>query len=148
MYIGTYYHKLEEKGRVSVPVKFRNSLGEKPVLTRGLDGCLFLFSQQDWATFITTLEDSNVTKKVHRDFVRLMANEASELEFDVIGRAVIPEYLRNKANITKEIVFTGSANRVELWDRDAYHTYMESLEQHAEDVAEQFGVPQKGDDHV
>lgn len=141
MYLGTYYHTVEEKGRISLPVKFRTQLGKKPVMTRGLDGCLFIFSQAEWSDFSQGIEETTITKKTHRDFARLMANEATELEIDAQGRALVPEHLRKLAKLSKHVVFAGSVNRVELWDRAMYHEYAEGLEKKAEDIAESIELP-------
>src|SRR3989338_7168429 len=141
MYLGTYYHTVEEKGRISLPVKFRTQLGKKPIMTRGLDGCLFIFSQAEWMDFSQGIEETTITKKTHRDFARLMANEATELEIDAQGSALVPEHLRALAKLSKNVVFAGSVNRVELWDRAMYHEYAEGLEKKAEDIAESIELP-------
>ena len=144
MYSGTYYHSIEAKGRIAVPAKFREKLGQNPVLTRGLDGCLFLYSQETWKAFLKTLEDSSVTKKTHRDFVRFMTNEAVELELDAQGRMLLPETLQRQASLTKNVVFAGSLDRIDLWDRDTYHSYMTTLEKNAEVIAEQYDTQLPG----
>ena len=144
MYSGTYYHLIEAKGRIAVPAKFREKLGKNPILTRGLDGCLFLYSQQTWKSFIKTLEDSSVTKKTHRDFIRLMTNEAVELELDAQGRMLLPEALQQQANLTKNVVFAGSLDHIELWDRETYHSYMSNLEKNAETIAEHYDTQLPG----
>lgn len=148
MYTGTYYHSIEAKGRISVPAKFRATLGDVVVVTRGLDGCLFLYRQDDWMSFISQLQDSLITKKTHRDFVRLMLNEAVELSIDDLGRILLPDPLRKKVSLSKDIVFAGSLDHIELWNRSQYHTYMDALEQRAEEVAESYGEPTKEDSHV
>src|SRR3989338_10875146 len=144
MYSGTYYHSIEAKGRIAVPAKFREKLGQNPVLTRGLDGCLFLYSQETWKAFLKTLEDSSVTKKTHRDFVRFMTNEAVELELDAQGRMLLPETLQRQASLVKNVVFAGSLDRIDLWDRDTYHSYMTTLEKNAEAIAEQYDTQLPG----
>lgn len=140
MYLGRYYHTIEQKGRVAIPVRFRQLLGDHPVMTRGLDGCLFIFSQKEWVTFASSIEHASFTKRVHRDFVRLMTHDAEELEIDDQGRVLIPEFLRESMHLTKDIVFAGSSDHIELWDRDTYHSYVEELLKRAEDVSEQFDV--------
>lgn len=140
MYLGRYYHTVEQKGRIAVPARFRETLGDHPVITRGLDGCLFLFSQKDWGVFSSSLEHATLTKRVHRDFIRLMTNDAQELTIDDQGRVLLPEFLRTLIHISKDVVFAGSSDHVELWDRDTYHAYVESLSSRAEEVAEQFSM--------
>lgn len=148
MFTGTYYHTLETTGRVSVPAAFREQLGVSIVITRGLDGCLFLYTTQQWEAFTQQLQDSLVTKKTHRDFVRLMTNEAMKLEIDAQGRILLPEALRTKLNAAKDVVFAGSLDRIELWEKMAYHTYMTELEKNAESIAEHYEPAKNQEAHV
>lgn len=136
MYLGRYYHTVEEKGRVSLPKKFRKEDHEQFVITRGLDGGLFLFPIQEWETQIQTLSTRTFTKKAHRDFVRLMTNDAQEVEVDRLGRILIPDYLRTFAKLDKQAVVVGSYSRIEIWDVQEYHTYIERIESQAEEIAE------------
>jgi MraZ protein len=135
MFIGTYYHTIEEKGRVSLPKKFRDQ-GNDWIVTRGLDGGLFLFLKKTFAQELEKLEDQTLTKKAHRDFVRLMANEAQETEVDGNGRVYLPEYLRAAVQLTKDVVVIGSYNWVEIWDVTIYHQYITQVEKQAEEIAE------------
>lgn len=135
MFIGTYYHTLEEKGRVSLPKKFREH-GNEWVITRGLDGGLFLFKKEDFTSELEKLRNQPFTKKANRDFLRLMANEAEEVETDNTGRLLIPEYLRATAQLTKTLVIVGSYQRIEIWDAGRYHTYLKKIEEDAERIAE------------
>ncbi len=136
MFIGRYYHTLEEKGRVSLPKEFRQ-VEENWVVTRGLDGGLFLFRAQDFEQELHKLAERSFTRKAHRDFIRLMSNDAKAIRADNNGRVSLPEYLIELAGITKEVVIVGSYARVELWDRDRYHHYLDELEEQAESIAEQ-----------
>lgn len=135
MYIGKYYHRVEDKGRVSLPKAFR-SKSESWILTRGLDGGLFLYEAEKFASELNKLEARSFTKKTNRDFIRLMTNEAVEVTPDKNGRVQLPEYLNSFANIDKDVVIVGSYSYIEIWDRDTYHTYLESLESNAQDIAE------------
>lgn len=135
MYIGKYYHTVEDKGRVSLPKAFREK-SDSWILTRGLDGGLFLFEAEQFASELKKLEARSFTKKTNRDFIRLMTNEAVEVNPDKNGRVQLPEYLNTFAHITKNVVIVGSYSYIEIWDRDIYHTYLESLETQAEDIAE------------
>lgn len=139
MFIGKYYHKLESKGRISLPKKFR-SQAKQWVITRGLDGCLFLFRLEDFQQEIEKIRVSTFTKKAHRDLVRLMTNEAQEITTDNNGRVHLPEYLTKFANLTKEITIVGSLNKIELWDQSKYHQYIDQLEVKAEEIAESIDV--------
>lgn len=136
MYIGRYYHQLEEKGRVSLPKKFREQGNKTFIITRGLDGGLFLYPENEWLKSITQLEMASQTKKDNRDFVRLMTNDAQEISTDSLGRISIPEYLRNFAQLKKDVVIIGSYSKIEIWDVQTYHQYVEQIEKNAEEIAE------------
>lgn len=135
MFIGTFYHKLEDNARVSLPASFR-SQADSWVITRGLDGGIFLFSAEDFMKQVSEFANAPFTKKANRDFVRLLTNEAAEVSPDANGRIRIPERLLTQAQITKDVVITGSLHRIELWDRDLYHSYQDQLEKSAESLAE------------
>jgi MraZ protein len=136
MFIGRYYHTIEEKGRVSLPKSFREQ--EKQwVITRGLDGGVFLFPHATFQEQVQKLSQLGFTKKAHRDFVRLLTNDAEAVEVDDLGRITIPDYLRAPAQLTKKIVIVGSFERVEIWDVEKYHTYLDTVVPQAEAIAEQ-----------
>ncbi len=136
MLIGTYYHTLEAGGRVSLPKSFRSQT-KKWVITRGLDGGLFLFPAADFKQRLAAVgEAKSFAKKAHRDFIRLMTNEAQEVLVDKSGRVKLPNYLTAFAKLKKNLVVVGSAEYVELWNRDAYHRYVDGLEKSAESIAE------------
>lgn len=136
MLIGKYYHHLEDQGRLSLPKKFREVSGEW-VVTRGLDGCLFLLQPENFAKELANIEaKSALTKKATRDFLRLMTNEAAEISADSNGRVNLPAYLIDFAGLTKQVVVVGSLNHLEIWDQERYHQYIDQLEGQAEDIAE------------
>lgn len=135
MFIGKYYHKLEPSGRVMIPKDFRKA--ESFVITRGLDGSLFLFQAEDFELEIQKLSARSFTKKINRDFIRLMTNEAHNLVPDKNGRVQLPVYLTDLAGFSKDIVFVGSMNRIEIWDQQTYHKYLAQIEANAENIAEQ-----------
>lgn len=135
MFIGRFYHSLEEKGRISLPKSFRDSVSDW-VVTRGLDGSLFLFAAATFETELAALADKPFTTKAHRDWIRLMSNDATAVTCDSVGRVQLPEYLIQLGHLSKEVVVVGSFNRVELWDRATYHTYLDRVEPQAEQIAE------------
>ena len=135
MFLGKYYHVLEANKRIALPKAFREQT-KNWVVTRGLDGGLFLFDTATFAQELQRLQERTLTHKQHRDFARLMANEASELKPDKNGRIQLPEYLTTFAHMTKDIVLVGSVQYVEIWDRDRYHAYIGELEPQAEAIAE------------
>lgn len=136
MFLGTYYHTLEEHRRVSIPKAFRQ-IEENWIVTRGLDGGLYLIPMESFESEMRTLEARTFTKKRNRDFIRLMTNEAQMVSPDANGRIQLPEYLTNRANLRKELVIIGSLNRVEIWDRETYHQYVDTIDARAEEIAEQ-----------
>lgn len=140
MFIGRYYHTLETHHRLSLPKKFRSE-EQNWVITRGLDGGLFLFRASDFVTRIQELEQRTLTKKSHRDFVRWMSNDANEVTTDANGRVHLPEYLIEFAGLEKEVVVIGSFNWIEIWDRQRYHTYLDQLTPQAEQIAESIATP-------
>ncbi len=135
MLIGKFYHSLEEKGRISLPKKFRQ-VSSDWVVTRGLDGCLFIFEKDKFTNELNKLAERTFTKKANRDLTRLMANEASEIKADKNGRVHLPEYLIKFAGLKKQLVIVGSGSRVEIWDQTAYHQYIDQLEDNAAQIAE------------
>lgn len=139
MFIGKFYHTLEQQGRLSLPKVFR-SQAQDWVITRGLDGCLFLFKQAQFKQEIEKIANSSLTKKHNRDLTRLMTNEACQISADKNGRVNLPNYLIDFANLSKELVIVGSFSRIEIWDRQKYHQYIDDLEKQAEIIAEQSDV--------
>jgi len=127
MFIGNYYHTLDEKNRVSVPVSFRTELTSGSVITKGLDGCLFIFTSESWNKLVEKLETLPLTSKPARDFLRLLTYNATPVDTDKLGRTRLPESLIALAGIKKDVVFAGALTRVEIWDKQKYHTYVESL---------------------
>lgn len=135
MFIGKFYHSLEEKGRISLPKKFRQE-SKSWVITRGLDGGLFIFKEEDFEKEIAKFESRTFTNKNNRDFIRLMTNEAQTLQPDKTGRVQLPEYLIEFAKLDKSVVVVGSLSRIEVWDRDRYHNYIDGIENKTEEIAE------------
>ena len=141
MFIGRYYHTLEQHNRVSLPKPFRSHC-KSWVVTRGLDGGLFLFPAETFADQLEHIRVQPWTKRRHRDLARLFANSAQQVEVDTNGRVLLPEYLTKLAKLRKQVVIVGSYNYVELWDQELYHQYLDQLEPQAESVAEQLGAEQ------
>lgn len=139
MFIGTYYHTLEDKGRVAVPKTFRELLGSGSVITKGLDGCLFIFTAEGWNKLTDKLVTLPLGNKSARDFLRLLTYNASPVEFDALGRTHLPENLINLAGLGKDVVFAGALSRVELWDKKTYHSYVDTLAESEAKLTETLG---------
>ncbi len=123
MFMGEYQNSIDAKGRLIVPAKFREELGYRFVMTRGLDHCLFLYSLDEWAKFEERLKTLPVADKDARAFIRNFYAGAAECEIDKQGRIVIPQNLREHAKIGKELVTIGAMNRVEIWSKNEWAAY-------------------------
>ena len=134
MLIGEYEHSLDVKGRVIMPAKLRQDMGEKFIVTKGLDGCLFAFSQQEWLNFETKLKSLPLSDKNARNFVRFFLSGATECELDKQGRFLIPNNLRNAANLEKEIVIIGVGTRLEIWNKNIWEKCDDDIS--ADEIAE------------
>ncbi len=140
MFIGEYRHSLDVKGRIIVPAKFRDGLGDKFVLTKGLDGCLFAYSKEEWANFEEKIKSLPLTNKDARAFVRFFFAGAVECEIDKQGRTLIPPMLREYAGLSKDIVIIGVSNRVEIWSQDKWDSYSEAEDLEADELAEKMAM--------
>jgi len=139
VFIGEYEHSVDVKGRVIMPAKLRDDIGEKFILTKGLDGCLFAYSQTEWLNFEEKLKTLPLTNKNARDFVRFFLSGAIECEIDKQGRVKIPDYLLDNANITKECCIVGVNTTIEIWDAATWlnieNEGKESFEENAEKLS-------------
>lgn len=136
MLIGEYEHSLDAKGRLIMPAKLREDMGEKFIVTKGLDGCLFGFSQNEWANFEEKLKTLPLTSKNARDFVRFFLSGATECEIDKQGRFLIAGNLREYASMDKEVVIIGVGTRIEIWNRDKWKAYNSHENISADTIAE------------
>ena len=120
MFMGEYNHTIDAKGRLIVPSKFREKLGEEFVVTKGLDDCLFVSPMDEWAHIEEAFRKVPLTNKKARDFVRFFFAGAASCEVDKQGRILLPPNLRSYAGLEKEIVSAGVLNRVEIWDKEKW----------------------------
>ena len=139
MLIGEYTHSIDNKKRLAIPARFRKELGEKVILTRGLDNCLFLYPEQEWKNLAQKLSQLSVGQAGARSFVRLILSGAVEVDFDNLGRILIPDYLKNYANLKKRIAVAGVLNRLEIWDQENWERYKQEIEKNNEATAEKLG---------
>ena len=136
MLIGEYHHNIDEKGRLIIPSKFRDEIGKEFIVTRGLDGCLFIYSKGQWEKIVTKLQTLPFTKKDARTFNRFFLSSATVCEFDKQGRINIPSNLINYANIQKECTIIGVNDRLEVWASDKFDALIEENTSAIEGVAE------------
>ncbi|KKW45097.1 MAG: Protein MraZ [Parcubacteria group bacterium GW2011_GWA2_56_7] len=139
MFFGEYHHKIDEKGRLAVPSKYRKALSKGAVVTRGLDASLFLFPKEEWDKLAGRLAGLPLGRANSRALARLMLAGAMDVSVDKQGRIVVPEYLRGYAGMTKDVVVAGLYDRIELWDKDRWESYKQAAEGEAEHIAEQLG---------
>ncbi len=123
MFIGEYQHTIDAKGRIIIPSKFREELGYRFIMTKGLDNCLFLYSTEEWEKFEDKLISLPVASKDARAFVRYFFSGAVECEIDKQGRLSIPPTLREHARIDKDLVTIGVMSRVEVWSKEEWVDY-------------------------
>ena len=139
MFIGEYLHSIDNKKRLAIPSRFRRELGESSILTRGLDNCLFLYPIQEWHKFSEKLGQLSMGQANTRSFARLILSGAVEVEFDNLGRILIPDYLKIYADLKKKIIVAGVLNRLEIWDQEKWENYKKEIEKNTDAIAEKLG---------
>ena len=135
MLLGEYFHNIDAKGRIILPSKFRSELGERFIVTKGFDGCLYGYSVEEWKNIedkIKTLPQ--VTGKDVRNFTRFFFSSAIECEIDAQGRILISTTLRDFAELSKEVVIIGVSSRIEFWSKSKWEEYNKNLD--ADDISE------------
>ena len=120
MFMGEYNHTIDAKGRLIIPARFRELLGEEFILTKGLDGCLSIYPMDAWETFETKLRALPLTNKNARTFTRFFVAGATNCELDRQGRILVPQTLREFAGLEKEVVLTGNLDRIEIWSKEKW----------------------------
>ncbi|MDO5455764.1 MAG: division/cell wall cluster transcriptional repressor MraZ [Eubacteriales bacterium] len=128
MFMGEYAHSLDSKGRLIIPSKFREALGEKFVITRSLDQCLCIYDMEDWEKFVSRLSSIPYNVKKQRQLVRFFLSGANEVEPDKQGRVLIPGNLREAAGIDRDVILVGVGSRIEVWSAKAWEENMTSDE--------------------
>lgn len=136
VFIGEYLHTIDTKGRVIIPSKFRDELGSKFIVTKGLDNCLFVYPQGEWKNFENKLKQLPLTSRDARAFVRLFFSGAIECELDKQGRITISQTLREHAKMNKDVVIIGVSTRVEIWSKEEWDHYNETADLSYDDIAE------------
>ena len=137
MFMGEYNHTIDTKGRLIIPAKFREVLGDSFVVTKGLDGCLFVYDNTEWSAFEDKLKTLPLTNKEARKFVRFFLAGAASVEVDKQGRILIPSVLREFAALDKEVVLAGVGRRIEIWSKDRWEETLkyDDMEEIAEHMA-------------
>ena len=136
MFIGEYHHSLDDKGWLIIPSKFRDELGEKFIITRGIENCIFVYSEASWTKLSNQLESLPFTKKDARAFIRFFLSGATIAEFDKQGRINITSPLISYAKINKECVIIGTGDRLEIWSEESWNDFFTSAKDSMSDIAE------------
>jgi len=140
MFYGEYLHSIDRKGRIILPAKFREAAKahfiEKFFVTRGLDKCLFMFSEEEWLTQESKFKAISFTKQQARTFNRLYFSGAVETSPDKQGRILLPQYLKDFAQIKRDVMIIGVSNRIEIWAKDKWQEFYDSSRQSFEEIAE------------
>lgn len=147
MLIGEYIHTIDEKNRMSLPIKFRRELGKKIIITPGLDQCLFIFTVKEWAKVSKRLSDTDsdlsFLKADKRSFNRFMFGRAAEVEVDSIGRILLPEFLKDRIGLKSSAAIIGVEDRVEVWNEKTWGEYKSKIEKEADQLAEKLSNERK-----
>ena len=136
MFIGEFHHTIDDKGRIIIPSKFREKLGNQFIITRGIDNCLFVYSYDDWMNITNKLSSLPFTKRDARVFNRFFLSGATDVELDKQGRVNISSPLISYANLTKDCVIIGAGDRLEIWAKESWDNFFNSTKDNMSDIAE------------
>ena len=136
MFIGEYHHTIDEKGRIIIPAKFREELGNNFIITRGIENCLFVYSEENWAKITNKLNSLPFTKKDARTFNRFFMSGATDVELDKQGRVNISKPLIDYASLLKDCVIIGTGDRLEVWSQESWESFFDSTKDSMSDIAE------------
>ena len=139
MLIGEHIHRIDPKKRLAIPARFRKELGEKVVITKGLDQCLVLYPLTEWEKVAEELSKLPTGKSENRNFVRDFFSKATDVELDVLGRILIPEYLKTLADLKEKVVIVGIYKRLEIWNEEKWNDYKTCVEKQTDVLAEKLG---------
>lgn len=139
MLIGEYTHTLDDKNRLSLPVKFRKEMGKSVVIAPGFDNCISIFTAKEWTKISEKLSESSMLANDNRSFSRFMFGQAVLTDVDQSGRILIPEHLKNRSSLSSKVVVIGVQNRAEIWNEKTWNDYKKVVENEADALAEKLG---------
>ena len=139
MFFGNYAHSLDDKGRLVIPRKMREALGDKIFIMKGFDGALAIYKEDAYESVVEELKRYSFNKKENRDYLRLKLASIVDLEVDKMGRVQIPTAVLAKYGIQKDVIVLGAGDHIEVWDKAKYDNYMASIEDNFEEIAERIG---------
>ncbi len=139
MLIGQYEHTIDSKKRLALPAKFRGELGDKIIITRGVDGCLFVYTHEKWQIESEKWSALTISQTEARSFARMMLAGAMEVSLDKLGRILVPDYLKEYAGLKKNVVVCGLSTRLEIWDSEKWNIYKNEAEKGVDEIVSKLG---------
>ena len=139
MLIGQYEHTIDNKKRLALPIKFRGELGAKVIITKGIENCLVVYTEKEWETMSQKLGNLPMAQVEARSFARIILAGAMEIMLDKLGRILIPDYLKEYADLKKNVVICGLSNRLEVWDKQKWENYRKNAEKGVQDIVSKLG---------
>ena len=139
MLIGQYEHTIDNKKRLALPAKFRGELGDKVIITNGIESCLVVYTQKEWQTMSEKLGNLPISQSEARSLPRFILAGATEVSLDKLGRILVPDYLKNYAGFKKNVIICGLSNRLEIWDSEKWKEYRKKAEKGIEEIVSKLG---------
>lgn len=139
MLIGQYEHTIDNKKRLALPAKFRGELGDKVIITKGVESCLVVYTQKEWQVMSEKLGNLPISQTEARSFARMILAGAMETALDKLGRILVPDYLKNYAGLKKNVIICGLSNRLEIWDFEKWEAYSKKAEKGVEEIVSKLG---------
>jgi MraZ protein len=139
MLIGQYEHTIDAKKRLALPAKFRGELGDKIIITRGIEGCLAVYTESEWKIMSDKLATLTISQSEARSFTRMILAGAMEVSLDKLGRILVPDYLKEYANLKKNVIVCGLSNRLEIWDAYKWEIYKKEAEKGVDEIVSKLG---------
>ena len=139
MLIGQYEHTIDNKKRLALPAKFRGELGDKIIITRGIENCLVVYTEKEWQIMSGKLSSLPISQIEARSFARIILAGAMEVSLDKLGRILIPDYLKDYAGLKKNVVICGLSTRLEVWDETKWETYKKKAEKDVDELVSKLG---------
>ncbi len=139
MLIGQYEHTIDNKKRLALPSKFRGELGDKVIITRGIESCLVVYTEKEWKVFSERLSSLTISQAEARSFSRMVLAGAMEVSLDKLGRILVPDYLKEYAGLKKNITICGLSNRLEIWDSAKWEIYKKKAEKGVDEIVSKLG---------
>ena len=139
MLIGQYEHTIDAKKRLALPAKFRGELGDKVIVTKGVENCLIVYTEKEFTIMSEKLSNLTMSQPEARSFTRTMLAGAMEVSLDKLGRILVPDYLKDYAGLKKNVVVCGLSNRLEVWDSEKWETYKKEAEKGVDEIVSKLG---------